>query len=364
MLTTEALEQAQLENRVLSRIIEVLFSNGDLEEVPGGDHRPDPQATSADVCFLHRLNDRRDKIVLSAASEPYREAVGKVELKLGEGVAGWVAQHRESVVIPDNKFGDARYKYIPELGGARYRSMVSVPLISPVGSLIGVVNVHTEQQRDFQEREVAFLEHVGSMVAAAIEHATLFQELAIKEQACQRVVERTVEAQEDERRRVATEIHDGVTQQLISIYYRLNACESQLDRDTGRAREELAVARELIDAALDEARNAIYDLRPSTLDDLGLVPALEQLASRTLGPEISVAIAADLQEPLPGHLETALYRIAQEALNNVRKHSEAAASKSRWRPTTKASSCSGSSMTAAASTWRGTVAPDPTPPSA
>jgi len=323
MLTTDALEQAQLENRVLSRIIEVLFSDGDLEEVLVATTDLILEATGADVCFLHRLDDRREKLVLSAASEPYRDAVGKVQLKLGEGVAGWVAQNRKSVVIPDNKFGDPRYKYIPELGGARYRSMVSVPLISPVGSLVGVVNIHTEQERDFQDREVAFLEHVGSMVAAAVEHATLFQELAIKEQACQRVVERTVEAQEDERRRVATEIHDGVTQHLISIYYRLNACESQLDRDTGRAREELAVARELIDAALDEARSAIYDLRPSTLDDLGLVPALEQLASRTLGSEISVAIAADLHEPLPGHLETALYRIAQEALNNVRKHSEA-----------------------------------------
>src|SRR6202022_4797640 len=135
-----------------------------------------------------------------------------------------------------------------------------VPPVSPVGSLLGVVNVHTEQQRDFRDREVAFLEHVGSMVAAAIEHATLFQELAIKEQACQRVVERTVEAQEDERRRVATEIHDGVTQHLISIYYRMNACERFLDLAPRAAREELNQAKNLIDTALDEARAAIYDL--------------------------------------------------------------------------------------------------------
>jgi signal transduction histidine kinase len=246
-----------------------------------------------------------------------------VQLALGEGVSGWVAVHREPVVIAHNKWADARYKYIPALGGGRYTSMLSIPLISPADRLVGVVNLHTEQHRAFGQRDIDLLSHVASLLAAAIEHATLFRELEVKEEALQRMVERTVAAQEEERRRVATEIHDGVTQQLISIWYRVQACERLLERDLPAARGELEVAKSLIGEALEEARSAIYDLRPATLDDLGLVPAIEALARRTFSPEVEVDVATDIPPHLPTHLETALYRICQELLNNVRKHAAA-----------------------------------------
>lgn len=305
---------------MLMRIIEVVSSGTDLEHVLNATIGLVLEAIGADACFVHLLKEGEDRLVLRAASEPYVNAVGHVTLQLGEGVAGWVAEHRESVVIVNDKWSDPRYKYIPELGGDRYTSLVSVPLISPAESLIGVVNVHTEVQRVFTPDEISFLEHVCSLVSAAIEHAGLFESLAIKERQLQGFVARTVQAQEDERRRVATEIHDGVTQHLISIWYRLNACERSMPEGSVAARTELDAAKELVDEALDEARAAIYDLRPATLDDLGLVPALQALASRIFDAEVSVAIDTDILEGLPSHLETALYRIAQESLNNIRKH--------------------------------------------
>ncbi len=195
-----------------------------------------------------------------------------------------------------------------------------MPLVSPTDRLTGVVNVHTLGPREFATEDVEFLEHVASLAGAAIEHARLIRELGMKERALQDIIKRTIQAQEDERRRVATEIHDGVTQQLISIWYRLNACERFLGANDELAAQELESAKGLVDEALDEARTAIYQLRPTTLDDLGLVPALEALASRTLGSEFEVAVAADVPQGIPSHLETALYRIAQEALNNIRKH--------------------------------------------
>jgi signal transduction histidine kinase len=261
--------------------------------------------------------------VLRAASEPYRKVVGTVTLALGEGVSGWVAEHREPVVIAYNKWADVRYKYIPALGGDRHTSMLSVPLVSPADRLIGVVNLHTEEHRAFGQRDIDLLSHVASLLATAIEHASLFRELEDKEEALQRMVKRTVAAQEEERRRVATEIHDGVTQQLISIWYRVQACERLLERDLPAARGELEEAKALIGEALNEARSAIYDLRPATLDDLGLVPAIEALTRRTFGPEVEVNVATDIPPHLPMHLETALYRICQELLNNVRKHAGA-----------------------------------------
>jgi two-component system NarL family sensor kinase len=319
---SEALDRAQAENRVLNRIIEVLFSGSDLDEVLAATTTLVLEAVSADACFVHLVDEDRGGLVLRAASDPFRDMVGKVRLAIGEGVAGWVAQHRRSAVIPD-KWSDERYKYIPELGGERYASLASVPLVCPTGRLIGAVNIHTIEARDFTPESIAFLEHVGSLVAAAIEHAALFREVTDKEQALQAMVERTIQAQEEERRRVATEIHDGVTQHLISIWYRMNACERLLGKDVTRAREELTVAKELIDEALAEARAAIYDLRPSTLDDLGLVPALDALATRTLGPAVEFTFVPDVVQKLPSHIETALYRMAQEAINNIRKHAEA-----------------------------------------
>ena len=318
---SEALRMAQEENRALNRIIEVLSSGVDLDRVLSAAVDLVLETTGVDACFLHLYEaEGGGRLVLREASEPYRDAIGKVQLALGEGVSGWVAVHREPVVIAHNKWADARYKYIPALGGGRYTSMLSLPLISPADRLVGVVNLHTEQHRAFGQRDIDLLSHVASLLAAAIEHASLFRELEVKEEALQRMVKRTVAAQEEERRRVATEIHDGVTQQLISIWYRVQACERLLERDLPAARGELEVAKSLIGEALNEARSAIYDLRPATLDDLGLVPAIEALTRRTFGPEVEVNVATDIPPHLPTHLETALYRICQELLNNVRKH--------------------------------------------
>lgn len=231
------LTRAQAENRVLNRIIEVIFSSTDLDHLLALTCDLILEAVSGDACFVHLYDETGDRLVLGAASEPYGHLAGNIELDMGEGIAGWVAQHRDPVVIREDKWRDSRYKYIPELGGDRYQSLISVPLIAPTEKLTGVVNVHTEEERRFAKEDVAFLEHVASLVAAAIEHTRLIKELGSKERTLQRIIARTIQAQEDERRRVAMEIHDGVTQHLISIWYRLNACERMLERDPAQGRE-------------------------------------------------------------------------------------------------------------------------------
>jgi signal transduction histidine kinase len=114
-----------------------------------------------------------------------------------------------------------------------------------------------------------------------------------------------------------------VTQQLVSVWYRLQACGRSLRDDPDRADRELAAARQLVDEALAEARAAIYDLRPSMLDDLGLSPSLRELARRQLEGEVELRLDVDDVGALPAHHEVALYRIAQEAVTNIRKHAGA-----------------------------------------
>jgi two-component system NarL family sensor kinase len=319
----EGLRAVEAENRLLRRVIETITSNLDLDTLLASLIDLVTEATRGDACFLFLWDPDEEQLVLRAASPEFEGAVGSVRLRLGEGVSGWVAENREVVAIPEDKWSDHRYKYNPELEGERFTSMLSVPVVSKTGVLLGVFNVHTHARRDFSERDIRFLRLTASLVAESIEHAHLFGALADKESALEALVRTTIEAQEEERRRVATEIHDGVTQQLVSIWYRLQACGRTLRVDPGRAEHELATARDLVDGALEEARSAIYDLRPSLLDDLGLSPSLRALALSQLEGEAKVDLQIDDVVQLPPHLEVALYRIAQEALTNVRKHARA-----------------------------------------
>jgi two-component system NarL family sensor kinase len=313
---------AETERRLLHRVIEEIATNVDLDSVLSATVEVVTEAIGGDACFLHLWDPVSECLVLRAATNGFEGAVGRIRLRLGEGISGWVAQHREVVAIPEDKWADPRYKYIPALRGEEFTSMLSVPVISRSGSLVGVFNVHSRQRRDFSPEDVSFLEVTASLVAGAIERAHLFRALAEKEAELETLMRRTIEAQEEERRRVATEIHDGVTQQMVSVWYRLHAALRALRTDPDRAEAELTRARELVDEALDEARAAIYDLRPSILDDLGLVPSLRTLVARQLeGTEVQLDLAEDLS--LPSHHEVALYRIAQEAIANVRKHADA-----------------------------------------
>jgi signal transduction histidine kinase len=135
--------------------------------------------------------------------------------------------------------------------------------------------------------------------------------------------ERMAAVQQEERRRLAMEIHDGLSQHLVAIGYRVAACGGLLDRDAGGARAELGVAMELAEEARREVRAAIRALRPPTLEELGLAPAVQALARRILRPGVEATVTAEIGAPLAPDVEAALYRIAQETLNNVAKHARA-----------------------------------------
>jgi signal transduction histidine kinase len=318
------------ENRLLRRIIEATASDLGVHEVSQGVAALMTEATGADVCFVHVVDEERHRVVLVGATPPFDQAVGSVELAVGEGVAGWVAQNALPAVVP-NKWEDRRYKYIPALRGEDYASMLSVPMMVR-GRVVGVLNVHAKEARVWDDQAVALLSDVANLMGRAVENARLHDRLAEREEMLESFATRTVEAQELERRRLAGEIHDGISQRLISLWYHLLAAEDAIGRDPvdpALLASELGAAKELATAALGEARAAITGLRPAVLDDLGLGPGLESLARSVSGVEAEVDV-----EPvdLPSHVEMALYRIAQEALHNVGRHSEASHVTLRFGP--------------------------------
>lgn len=199
--------------------------------------------------------------------------------------------------------------------------MASVPMEAEPGGLVGVLNVHTVQRRDFTARDIQLLLVIGRLIAGALHQARLHRQLAARERAHENFAEQVIAAQESERRRVAGDIHDGISQRLVGLTYRLDAAARAVDDGDHRsAAEQLEKARDLVDLTLGEARSAIGGLRPPVLDDLGLGGALASLASST--PEVDLELRLD-DTRLPEHIEVALYRIAQECLQNVVKHSRA-----------------------------------------
>lgn len=306
------------ENHLLRRIIDITSGRQELHVVANHVAAVVTATTGADVCFVHVLDEDGQRLVLAGATPPFDGLAGTVTLGIGEGVAGWVAAHGEPAVVAD-KWADPRYRYIPALRGEDYQALVSVPMLVDGDRVVGVLNVHAKEPDAHGPDDVALLSQVASLLARVVENAGLHERLAQREAALERFARRTVEAQEVERRRVAGDIHDGISQRLISLWFHLLAAEAGLD-DPETASRALAVAKQLTTAALDEARVAIKGLRPPMLDDLGLGPSLESLARSIAGVEADVD-ARPME--LPGHVEVTLYRIAQECIQNVVKHSGA-----------------------------------------
>ncbi len=223
-------------------------------------------------------------------------------------------------MITHDKESDPRYMPFQSLRGSDFTSMVSVPMETDPGGLVGVLNVHTVEQREFTPGDVELLLVIGRLIAGALHQARLHRQLVVRERAHENFVEQVIEAQELERRRLAGDIHDGISQRLITLSYRLDAASRAAVTDPTAMAEQLGMARELVDLTLQEARAAIGGLRPPVLDDLGLAGGLASLA-RSIG---QIDVKVDVTDTrLPDHIEIALYRIAQECLQNVVKHAGA-----------------------------------------
>lgn len=314
------LVDANHELALLRELIQAASSGPGVEPLAAAAARMITAATGADVCVVYVLDDTEQSLTLTGATPPFDCDVGNVRLPLGSGISGWVASHREPVAISDDQEADRRHLPIETLRGGHFRSMLSVPMETALGGLVGVLGVHTFERREFSSRDVELLVVIGRLIAGAMDQARLHRQLAARERAHEHFVEQVIEAQELERRRLAGDIHDGISQRLITLSYRLDAAAQAVGMNPETVAVQLAEASHLVGLTLQEARAAIGGLRPPVLEDLGLAGGLASLA-RSI-PQVSLKVElADRR--LPEHIEVALYRIAQESLQNVVKHARA-----------------------------------------
>jgi signal transduction histidine kinase len=168
------------------------------------------------------------------------------------------------------------------------------------------------------------LSSLSSQAASALENAQLYEELADRERALQDLIGKLLGAQEEERRRVAYEVHDGLAQVAAAAHQHLQAFARRHPPEAEDGRKDLQRILKLVRGTVSDARRIIANLRPTTLDDLGLAATLSLEVERLREEGYRVDKEGNLGEQrLPGTIEIALYRIAQEALTNMHKHARA-----------------------------------------
>ena len=169
----DALARAQRENETLYAVIQTVSSSLDLDRVLGGIVDIATDATDCHAAFIYFVEG--DRLVLRAASSRYSHLVGALSWGMEEGLTGWVARTKTPEFIRDNALADPRMKYVPELEEEHFQSMVAVPVLARDGDVLGVVVLHTQAPREFDDGVLNFLVHTASLVAGAIENAKLYE---------------------------------------------------------------------------------------------------------------------------------------------------------------------------------------------
>ncbi len=277
-------------------------------------------ALRADGCLVFAVEN--DGELLLVASHPALDPAGApLRLPAGFGVTGRVAVDRIPVTLVDDNPRNPRHRQVLGLATGQTVSRLCVPGRLAGGDSAVVLAVHSRARRRFSPSELARAQQVADLVALRVGIGAAAELVEDYRARCDAIVASTVTAQESERRRVASDLHDGVTQAIASLTFHLSAAQLAIDEgDVGYAAAQLATARELADLAFGETRSAITGLHSPVLEDLGLAAGLESLARGVPNLEVDVQ-AQDLT--VPEHIGVSLFRVAQESLHNVVKHAAA-----------------------------------------
>jgi signal transduction histidine kinase/PAS domain-containing protein len=240
----------------------------------------------------------------------------------GECLCGRVAASGETLVVDDREIAEPSLRH----KGSSDHGHAIVPLRYK-GDVIGLANFYLEPGATLGESQRAFLEAAAGVTAAALAEQLARKDARDAQEGARllerMLLQRTIESQEEERKRVARELHDELGQDLSALLLDLSHTAEE-----GSARDTCQRVRETIRDLVGKVGRIAWDLRPAILDDYGLESAVARLIAQ-IGPRSGLTIDYEFvgaetgQERLPGAIELALYRVAQEALTNVIRHAGA-----------------------------------------
>ncbi|OGN98695.1 MAG: hypothetical protein A2Y89_04035 [Chloroflexi bacterium RBG_13_51_18] len=255
-----------------------------------------------------------------------KEFVEKVRINLGEGIAGSVAESGKAILLEDIS-SDPRVAHREMVAAEGLKAYICVPLRAK-DKVLGVLNVASRMPRKFTTNDMHLLYAIGDQLGIAIEHARLYERLRKARERLRRLARQNLVAEEEERRRIARELHDETSQSLSGIALQLQAL-IEMSTISGKKDDEyvsgLKKVQSLTVQVHKEVSRLISNLHPALLDTLGLVPAVRQHAETRLQPlgiKISVETKGNDRRFSP-EVEAALFRFIQGATGNIAQHSKA-----------------------------------------
>jgi signal transduction histidine kinase len=276
------------------------------------------EVMAASAGSLLLLDELTDELVFAVIEGGGGENLKGVRMDRDKGIAGWVATHRKPLIVDDVNTDNRHYQSIAKSFGYKPTSLLCVPMISH-NKLIGVLQVlHNQPGRYFGNLEQQLLTTFANQAAIAIENARLYENL--KEERDHLVV-----VEDEIRKRLARDLHDGPTQLLASMVMSLSFTKELIKRAPEHALGEIDHNLEVADKALRQLRTLLFDLRPIILETQGLLPALELYAERLTETEnLNVVLTIQNEfEQLSAKAEVAIFAIIQEAVNNAKKYAQA-----------------------------------------
>ena len=322
----------------LNEVSDAVSRSLELEDIMSAAAAKVADVMDVDVVLAFLLDEEKQElkpIVYRGVSDGFIAELGT--LKVGEGFNGLVAKTGKPLVVEDASSDPRLTKEVVLKEGIQ--SVLSVPLWG-AGKITGTLSVATRFTRQYVQDEIELLSHIANHIGVAVDNARLYRSQQVMAQQIARdastekqmresltyYLQQAIRSQEEERRRIARELHDETAQDLAALSRQIDTITSKGERQLSS--RDVALLEELhqqADRALEGVRRFSQDLRPSILDDLGLVPALEWLASdleQHFGITVNFEVTGEVNRFAP-EVELVLFRIAQEALRNVWKHSGA-----------------------------------------
>jgi signal transduction histidine kinase len=308
---------------VLNEMSTSLSSTLDLDEVLTLIMERINAVLKVEAGSLLLIDDKTEELVFQIALGEKAEGVKPFRLQMGQGIAGYVAQSGEPLMISDVQKDRRHYKGVDVTTDFLTRSILCVPMIFK-GKVTGVIEIMNKLEGDFAENDLTLLNSIATYAAIAIENARLHQNVLIER-------DRVVVAQEEAQKELARDLHDGPTQLVAGMLMRLDFVKKALTRDPSLVEKEIEQVMELGQRASHQMRTLLFKLRPLILETQGLVPALETFLTRlqqeetgaTLHLEVRTERGDDQLTRQGPKDEAAVFAIVQEAVNNALKHAQA-----------------------------------------
>ena len=250
----------------------------------------------------------------------------EMRIPLGEGIAGSVAQTGNAIVLED--ITKDPHAARPDLVSAEgLKAFVSIPLKTK-DKVVGVMNILSHVAGRFGTDDISLFSSIGDYLGTAIEQAQLYDRLAKASERYQTLLQHALTAQEQERKRIARELHDETSQAITSLTLNLQALEGMAEMkgiEDAEFLDKLKVTHSYAVYAGNEIVKLMKELRPTLLDELGMPVAIHRYAKDTLqakGINVSAEFTGTDQR-FPPEVEVTLFRVAQGAIGNILEHSEA-----------------------------------------